>query len=108
MSLTGDGYFLFIQVLNKAFFLPLIGTGEEIRSQYQQLAQVVRGRVIISNNYIIMYLSVIYIPILFCQIIEKKNGSEVYGNEMFNDCHFKELTYSVRGSFKELQVASIV
>ena len=28
------------QVLNKSFFLPLIGTGEEIRSQYQQLAQV--------------------------------------------------------------------
>lgn len=33
-------FFLMLQVLKKAFFLPLIGTGEEIRSQYQQLAQV--------------------------------------------------------------------
>ena len=33
-------FFLVLQVLKKAFFLPLIGTGEEIRSQYQQLAQV--------------------------------------------------------------------
>lgn len=28
-----------MNVLKKSFFLPLIGTGEEIRSQYQQLAQ---------------------------------------------------------------------
>lgn len=30
-----------LQVLNKSFFLPPIGTGEEIKSQYQQLAQVI-------------------------------------------------------------------
>ena len=38
-------FFCFTQVLNKAFFLPLIGTGEEIRSQYQQLAQVKKMKI---------------------------------------------------------------
>lgn len=28
-----------MQVINSAFYLPQIGTGEEIRTQYQQLAQ---------------------------------------------------------------------
>ena len=38
--------FIFVQLLNKAFFLPQIGSGDEIRTQYQQLAQVNTVRVV--------------------------------------------------------------
>lgn len=46
---------MFIQALNNASFLPRIGTGDEIRAQYQQLAQV---KFIKSHRYLKTLVSV--------------------------------------------------